>query len=586
MSGPQEMDIDTKPLSLDVLKIINEARMQYGLRHQDYHRYREHCTRRVHRLRQMLSMTQANSKKQNKQKELPEVLDDARYLQLYVYDAERAWAYSMELKQESTTSLDTRKRHHLTKRLKRAAQIAQQLLVLCETHAVDARSVLHAKAYAATMQGYLCFEQQQWNDALTCLLEARTIYDRFARAPGTAPHDQSLAYAAIEDMDANLRFCAYKLQIVANHQDMDALIAQLKQQHNLESLEKQLNSTLGDAATQSGTNAAASNTHFLWRYEPLTIAQPALADAVAKAKDRTAVDLAEQKNVIDRYDALLADWADVEKRVKKLVREDKDAAARVASNKSTKQSEQLAWVHTYITYHYYAYTIHRNLALLDSLKNDKVQHLIKLWDDILKHVGYIQDLPGVKDRHAFESEMEILTSFYKAQRCKLVAKAYVESQKLPEAFALYQRAQLHVTTAKQQLQQSRGFDDDAVLTVTTDDLQRVEAAIQTSIWKAQANWYLHNGDVSEKEAADKMQQMQDEVALLQRLDDYPTTLTPHGAKVPHLIDLPPKFQPIPCKPFYFDLAANHIQYPEALQQRAEANKGSGLWGFLGFGGAK
>jgi hypothetical protein len=62
-----------------------------------------------------------------------------------VYDTERAWAYAMELKQESTNSLETRKHHHLTKRLKRAAQHAEKLVTLCEQNTVDARTVLDAK---------------------------------------------------------------------------------------------------------------------------------------------------------------------------------------------------------------------------------------------------------------------------------------------------------------------------------------------------------------------------------------------------------------------------------------------------------
>ncbi|ORX47499.1 hypothetical protein DM01DRAFT_1385889 [Hesseltinella vesiculosa] len=586
MSTAESICVDKKPMSFDLLQLINEARMQYGLRHHDYQRYREHCTRRVHRLRQMLSLTEPNSKKVNKKKELPEQFDDVRYLHLFVYETERAWAYSMELKQESTNSLDTRKRHHLTKRLKRAVESAKQLYVHCEQQVVDPRTLLYAKAYAATIQGYLDFEQQQWSACLASLLEARTIYDRFATTShSTNPQQASLAYAAIDDMDANLRFCAYKLQCPTD-QDMDTLIASLKKQHSLDALESQLTSTLGvsPATTQDGR---ANNT-FLWRYEPLTLTQPALADAVHHARDVTgSLDLSntdDDKQVVERYDAVLSAWADVEKRVKKLVKEDKEAAAKVASTKSSKASEQMAWVQTFVTYHYYAYTIQRNKALLSTL--EKTQHRIKLWDDILKQVGYIQDLTGVKERHAFESELDILTGFFKAQRCLLVAVAYVDSQMMPEALALYQRAQTHLVQTKQLLQQSRGFDDEAVLKVTPQDLQSLEISIQSGIWKAQAQWYLHHDDQPDSTEKEVASIDDNEVeTLIQRLDTYPTSLTTPGQKVPRLINFPPKFQPAPCKPFYFDLAANHIRYPEALQERASAEKGSGLWKFFGFGGA-
>lgn len=51
----------------------------------------------------------------------------------------------MELKQETSNSMDTRQRHHLVKRLKRASQYAQKLYALCENQTVESRTVLDAK---------------------------------------------------------------------------------------------------------------------------------------------------------------------------------------------------------------------------------------------------------------------------------------------------------------------------------------------------------------------------------------------------------------------------------------------------------
>jgi signal recognition particle subunit SRP68 len=57
----------------------------------------------------------------------------------------------MELKQDSANSLETRKRHHLVKRLKRAAQHAEKLVTICELNTVDARTVLDAKVLQKSM---------------------------------------------------------------------------------------------------------------------------------------------------------------------------------------------------------------------------------------------------------------------------------------------------------------------------------------------------------------------------------------------------------------------------------------------------
>lgn len=194
-------------------------------------------------------------------------------------------------------------------------------------------------------------------------------------------------------------------------------------------------------------------------------------------------------------------------------------------------------------------------------------------------------------------------------RCILVALAYVDMQKTPEATALYQRAQTYVLHTKLGLQQSHGFADDSVLKVTLEDIDQLEQTIRTGIWKACASWYINNnnenessldgdGDVDmdkkknnsmEQVITKKMNQLQlnvsDEAALIKRLNVYPSTLTGNDpSKVPHLIDFPPSFTPVSSKPFYFDLAANHIKYPTSLEERAKSDKPSGLWKYLGFSG--
>jgi signal recognition particle subunit SRP68 len=51
----------------------------------------------------------------------------------------------MELKQESANSMETRQRHHLVKRLKRAVKHSQALYDICEKQSVDGRTVLDVK---------------------------------------------------------------------------------------------------------------------------------------------------------------------------------------------------------------------------------------------------------------------------------------------------------------------------------------------------------------------------------------------------------------------------------------------------------
>ena len=57
-------------------------------------------------------------------------------------------------------------------------------------------------------------------------------------------------------------------------------------------------------------------------------------------------------------------------------------------------------------------------------------------------------------------------------------------------------------------------------------------------------------------------------------------------KQPNLVHFPPGFQPIPCKPLFFDLALNHVAFPP-LDDKVEQKGKGGLTGYIkgifGFG---
>ena len=78
--------------------------------------------------------------------------------------AERAWAYSMQLKQEANT--DPRKRFHLINRLRKAVKHANDFEVLSQSSVCDARTKLEAQGYSSIMNGQLNFELQKWIESL------------------------------------------------------------------------------------------------------------------------------------------------------------------------------------------------------------------------------------------------------------------------------------------------------------------------------------------------------------------------------------------------------------------------------------
>lgn len=113
--------------------MIKEAQQQHGLRHGDYQRYRGYCTRRIGRLRKVLRLPQGEKRHFKKRDVLPAYIEgrgaDERFLHIPLMQAERAWSYAMQLRQESNT--EPRKRFHLINKMRKACGYALQLQDLC-----------------------------------------------------------------------------------------------------------------------------------------------------------------------------------------------------------------------------------------------------------------------------------------------------------------------------------------------------------------------------------------------------------------------------------------------------------------------
>lgn len=80
------------------------------------------------------------------------------------------------------------------------------------------------------------------------------------------------------------------------------------------------------------------------------------------------------------------------------------------------------------------------------------------------------------------------------------------------------------------------------------------------------------------------------ISLVDRLDDYYEDPDLTSGK-PNLFPFPPSFEPIPCKPLFFDLAREHLEFPD-LEKKCIGSGGaggstgaSGGWisGWLGWG---
>lgn len=84
-----------------VLQTIRVTQNENGLRHGDYMRYRQYCARKLRRMRKNLGMVLADKSHRFKPHAIQASnVKDKDWLMIPLMNAERGWAYAMQLKSE------------------------------------------------------------------------------------------------------------------------------------------------------------------------------------------------------------------------------------------------------------------------------------------------------------------------------------------------------------------------------------------------------------------------------------------------------------------------------------------------------
>jgi RNA-binding signal recognition particle 68 len=198
-----------------VLEVIKGAQAQNGLRHNDFERYRQYCTRRLHRIRQSKTVKQAGTGASTKQKKftkkdiVPELVTDVRSLHIPLMCAERCWAEAMAMKQEEEGTATSKGRNRFLNKLKKAVHYSKELVDLCLKRA-DQRTCLEAEAHLAFLKGALWLESEEWQTSLESFVASSQIYSQLG-ANVITRRSKELYLARVEEIAPNERYCKYNL---------------------------------------------------------------------------------------------------------------------------------------------------------------------------------------------------------------------------------------------------------------------------------------------------------------------------------------------------------------------------------------
>ncbi|XP_069785096.1 signal recognition particle subunit SRP68 [Narcine bancroftii] len=558
-------------LSLEILQTIKDSQQQHGLRHEDYQRYRSYCSRRIRRLRKALGFKMGNRHKFTGKKVTVEILSDSRYLLLVLMDAERAWSYAMQLKQEANT--EPRKRFHLFSRLRKSVKHAEELEHLCESNCVDAKTKLEAQAYTAYLKGMLCFELQEWKGAMEALHKCKTIYEKLASA---FTDEQAMLYRQrVEEISPNIRYCDYNIG------DQTAI----KELIQMRMKSGESGGLLDTLLTQTRAKHAATMSEVEWRgrvipvkIDKVRIFLLGLADNEAAIAQSTTNEAKERL-----YESLLSECRDAIQAVREELRIDPAQKQRERSlEPNSGKVSVLQYLHSYLTYIKLSTAIKRNVIMAEALQKQlneptqdegkrvlRPQDLIRLYDIILQNLSELLQLSGLEDDKDFQAEVELKSLVYKAYRCFFIAQSYVLVKKWSEGLVLYERVLKYTAEAQAQTAKFTSILQDL------PDVKELASRVNAEKYSVQAAAILDTEDVAEMVS---QLQVKDNKPLRECLDVFhidPSLVTKHAK----LVRFPPDFQPIPCKPLFFDLALNHAVFPP-LEDKVEQKGRGGLTGYI------
>lgn len=419
----------------------------------------------------------------------------------------------------------------------------------------DARTKLEAQAYVAWIHGSLHFELQLWNTAMENLKKAQVVYENLAAA---LPEVEQIMYKArVEELAPSLRYCAYNIGDTSAIDDLMQMRGQLSGEL-LASLDAVIAQT-----REKQTNAE----EVVWRGKSCgSIPSSAAAMLMADSQLNQTLDKAsDQQAKIDLLQASLRDYKEKTNNVREVFK----AELKIKDQATAPQN-----LVAYLQYIRLSRTLERNLAMVKKEESEKAKpsSIVRLYEAALHNLVEISQL---QDDEEFLQEQEAKTKAYRAFRCFYMAQSLANVHRWRDAMVLYQRSLQHAQDA---LKCGSILPKDL-----KESLKQLETSIEGAQYAAHAHSVLEEGQ-EEDFTANK--QFKTKKPLSERLHEYredPSLLT----KQPNVYKLPPPMQSIPCKPLFFDLAFNMVEFPDLsnkLQDQGKKAQGltglvKGLWGW-------
>ncbi|KAH8804821.1 signal recognition particle 68 kda protein-like protein [Xylogone sp. PMI_703] len=593
---------------MEITKFVVSGR-EKALLYGDYSSYRAQLSNRIHNLRKRLDIaTKPRAKYIPKAPITTEDISRSHdFVYLLLLTSERAWANAESMKSVHSTDnkgITGSTRSHIISRLYKAAKCADSLFQLLKDQSQTGASdtdVLEARAYAASLNGDVEFAKQSWEPSLKSYSEARIIYDVLA----TSTKSDIFKDLVAGRLDPFIRYAAYQMRMsrtiavpaIARQYfptSDNELVSQLKKFDD-----NFLNNQDPIAKTESTDSVSAPKT-ITWRSRTvdledatITTALVAVRNAVEQlSKILSTRETLQPKDKAAGYDDILIASQDAVDATKHAI--DELTAEKVGQGDKRMQSLQIT--RTAVSYDMISWRIGRNRVLvgdkdgaIDSSvtsTNKKSQksapkplstghrlaqfrERVVLYDGILQSLDSIKELPGVAGDSAFLEELGAKYNYFQALKCLTIARSHALVSNNKNALALLNRASEKCTSAYSHLSSAMDTSDASPpsIAVSGTEVQFLKDLLQGEVQRYRALVELGNIITQTETNSGGFNSK----PLVEQLNEYPVG----EVDLKNLVAYPPKLEPVPVKPLFFDAAWNYIEYPdrkvEASQETATQN---------------
>jgi signal recognition particle subunit SRP68 len=458
-----------------------------------------------------------------------------------------------------------------------------QLQTLINSEFCDARSKLEAEAYNSWIHGGLYFELSQWKEAAENLKKAQVVYENLLQA--LPEEEQGIYKAKIDELSPSLRYCAYNIGEGANMNDL------------LEIRGQGLLDNLGALVAQTKTEQTDAFQATEWRGRKVTVRPQKVRLFLLSIQDldKSVEKTKEHQAKIDLIENALLDCKDAISALKDEIKQDPKLRVPTADG----QVSGVQFLLSYLSYIRLKMTLQRNLCLVgqskqnmeesgeksEGVKKVRPQDISRLYEIIVQNVSELQQLSGLENDKEYQKEMETLSQAFKSFRCYYIAVTLVNLKRWKEAVSMYERSTKYAAEAIKFKVKEFNLEE---------DLKALIKTIEGSKFSAHAYSVLEADGQEETVLYGKAQKSSK--PLYERLDQYKEDPT-LNSRNPNVYKLTPEMEAIPCKPLFFDLALNFIEFPsledkvESPGKKGGAAQGAGISGLVkgflgGWGGGK